>query len=79
VSPPLDLDAIRERARDIPGASAGWVLRVERSAQDVPALLARLDEAEELARALEAAWDLSPGWHRIARDALARWRGTADG
>jgi hypothetical protein len=72
VSPPLDLADIRRRWAPVlayPGKLevASW--------RDISALLARLDEAEELVRALE----FYAGFHqhdKRARDALTRWRGT---
>jgi hypothetical protein len=67
VSPPLDLDARILRVRN-----GSWSAH-----PDISALLARLDEAEEMARALE--WfeehGITAAQRTRAYTALARWRG----
>jgi hypothetical protein len=67
VSPPLDLDARILRVRN-----GSWSAH-----PDISALLVRLDEAEELVRALEWYASVDDEYAPKARAALARWRGAA--
>jgi hypothetical protein len=80
VSPPLDLDAIDRELKSTPEPGQAMV-KLALLATHLPALLTRLEEAEELARALEAISRGFPGgvWvGETARAALARWRGEGD-
>ncbi len=77
MSLPLDLEAIDRELKSTPEPGQAMV-KLALLATHLPALLTRLEEAEELVRALE----FYAGFHqhdKRARDALARWRGTADG
>jgi hypothetical protein len=80
VSPPLDVDAIRKRAKSMFYEAGNEMPAVSIAQQDRRALLARLDEAEEMVRALAelregadniGAYELGD----VAERALARWRG----